>query len=214
MYKTCVKRGCTPGSNLVNDENGDLLADFHNFLNRWERYYSQLLNVHRASDVRQIEIHTAELLVPDSLFEVEIAVAKIKRYKQPVTDQIPAELIEAGGIILRCKINKLINSLLNKEKFPVHWKESIIVPVHKKDDKTDYSNYRPVPSFSSGLQLRVSFGLLNNQPPLGSHGEVLDSLQCPLHMPNLGDTKFLRVTMSPKRQRHVQFCCHLHHMRG
>jgi hypothetical protein len=33
------------------------------------------------SDVRQIEIHTAEPLIPDpSPFEVEIAVAKLKKY--------------------------------------------------------------------------------------------------------------------------------------
>jgi hypothetical protein len=32
--------------------NGDLLAN-SNFLNRWKNYYSQLLNVHRVSDVRQ-----------------------------------------------------------------------------------------------------------------------------------------------------------------
>jgi hypothetical protein len=44
----------------VKDENGDLLADPHNILNRWKNYFSQLLNVHRVSDVRQIEIHTAE----------------------------------------------------------------------------------------------------------------------------------------------------------
>jgi hypothetical protein len=41
------------------------------------RYFSQLLIVHRVSDVRQIEIHTAEPLVPDpSPFEVENAIAK------------------------------------------------------------------------------------------------------------------------------------------
>jgi hypothetical protein len=34
-------------------------------MNRWKNYFSQLLNVHRVSDVRQIEIHTAEQLVPD-----------------------------------------------------------------------------------------------------------------------------------------------------
>jgi hypothetical protein len=49
----------------VKDENGDLLADPHNILNRWKNYFSQLLNVHRVSDVRQIEIHTAKPLVPD-----------------------------------------------------------------------------------------------------------------------------------------------------
>jgi hypothetical protein len=49
-------------SNLVNDENGDVLADSHNILNRWMNYFFQLLNVHSVSDVRQIEIHTAEPL--------------------------------------------------------------------------------------------------------------------------------------------------------
>jgi hypothetical protein len=42
----------------VKDENGDLLADSHINLNRWKNHFSHLLNVHGASDVRQIEIHT------------------------------------------------------------------------------------------------------------------------------------------------------------
>jgi hypothetical protein len=48
----------------VQDENGDL-AESHNILNRWNNYFSQLLNICRVSDVRQIEIHTAEPLVRD-----------------------------------------------------------------------------------------------------------------------------------------------------
>jgi hypothetical protein len=103
----------------VKDENGDLLADPHNILNRWKNYFFHLLNVHRVSDVRQIKIHTAEPLVPEpSPFEVEIAIAKLKRYKSPGSDQIPAELIQAGGKILRSKIHKLIKSIWNKEKLP------------------------------------------------------------------------------------------------
>jgi hypothetical protein len=43
--------------------------------------------VHRVSDVRQLEIHTAEPLVPDpSPFEVEIAIENLKRYKSPGVD--------------------------------------------------------------------------------------------------------------------------------
>jgi hypothetical protein len=50
--------------------------------------------IDRISDVRQIEIHTVEPLVPDpSPFEVETAIAKLKRYKSPGSDQIPEELI-------------------------------------------------------------------------------------------------------------------------
>jgi hypothetical protein len=30
----------------VKDDNGDLLADSHNILNRWKDHFSQFLNVH------------------------------------------------------------------------------------------------------------------------------------------------------------------------
>jgi hypothetical protein len=61
-------------------------------------YFSQLLNVHRVSDVKQIEIHTAEPLVPESSpFEVDIAIAKFKKYNSLGSDLIPAELFQAGS---------------------------------------------------------------------------------------------------------------------
>jgi hypothetical protein len=85
------KRGYQPRNNLVKDENGDLLADSHNNLNKWRSYFSQLLNAHNVSAVRQIEVHMAELSVRGpSHLEVEIAIAKLKKYKSPGSDQIPA----------------------------------------------------------------------------------------------------------------------------
>jgi hypothetical protein len=62
----------------VKNENDDC----HSILNRWKNYFSQLLNVHRVSDVRQIDIHTAKLLIPDpSPFDAEIAIANLVRCK-------------------------------------------------------------------------------------------------------------------------------------
>jgi hypothetical protein len=57
------------------------------------------LNVHGINDVRQTEIHSAELLVPDpSAPAVEMAIGKVcLKKKSPDIDQIPAELIKAGG---------------------------------------------------------------------------------------------------------------------
>jgi hypothetical protein len=64
----------------VRDENGDLLKDSHNILNRWKNYFSQFLNVHNVSDVRQIEMHTAEPLVyGPSHIEDEIAIEKLRK---------------------------------------------------------------------------------------------------------------------------------------
>jgi len=72
------------------------------------------------------------------------AIDKLKSHKSPRIDQIPAELIKAGGRTIYLEIHKLIISVWKKEKLPEEWKESIIVPVHKKGDKTDCNNYRSI----------------------------------------------------------------------
>jgi hypothetical protein len=84
-------RGSQLTCNSVKDENIDQLVDFHNISNRCKNYFSsQLLTVHNVSDVRQREIHMAETSVPGpSPFEVNIATAKLKKYRSPGTDQTP-----------------------------------------------------------------------------------------------------------------------------
>jgi hypothetical protein len=100
------------------------------------------LNVHGAGGVRQNEVHTAEPFVLEpSASEVEVAVGKLKRYKSPGVDQIPAELIQAGGETLHSEILKLIKLIWKKEELSHQWKESVMVPIHKKGDKTGCSNY-------------------------------------------------------------------------
>jgi hypothetical protein len=70
-----LKWGYQLRSNEVKVENDGLLANSH-ILNRWKNF-PQLLNVHRISDVRQIEIHTAGPIEPDpSPFDLEIAIEK------------------------------------------------------------------------------------------------------------------------------------------
>jgi hypothetical protein len=61
-------------------------------------YFCQLLNVQLVGVIRQTEIQTAEPFVPEpSISEFEVAIGKLKSYKSPGADQIPAELIQAGG---------------------------------------------------------------------------------------------------------------------
>ena len=122
-----------------------MITDSRSIFAGWRNHFTQLLNVHGLNEVRHAEIHTAEPLVPEpSAFEVELAVEKLKSKKSPCIDQIPAELIQAGGRTIRCEIHKLIISIRNREEFPEEWKESIIVPIYKKGDKTDCSNYKGI----------------------------------------------------------------------
>jgi hypothetical protein len=99
-------------TSLVKDEKGDLVADSQSTLPRWRNYFSQLLNVHGVNDVTQIEIHTAEALVPEPI-EVQLAIEKLNSHKPPGTDQIPAELIKAGDRIIHSEVHKLIISIWN-----------------------------------------------------------------------------------------------------
>jgi len=46
--------------------------------------------------------------------------------------------------------------MCNKEELPEEWKESIIVPIYKKDDKTDCSSYTDV------KRLLITYKILPN----------------------------------------------------
>jgi hypothetical protein len=123
-------KGYQPRINIIKDENGNLLADPQSVLNRLKNFFNQVLNVHGVHNVRQKDIHMAEPLVPEpSLAEVKIAIGKLKSYKFPGTDQIPAKLIKTGGESLCYEMHKLICSIQNKEELPQQWKESIIIPI-------------------------------------------------------------------------------------
>ena len=52
--------------------------------------------------------------------------------------------MKAWSRTIRYKIHKLIIFIWNKKELPEEWGESIIVPIYKKGDKTDCSNYRGI----------------------------------------------------------------------
>jgi hypothetical protein len=121
---------------------------------RWKNYFCQPLNIQGPGGIRQTEIHTAEPFVLEpSAAEVEVAIRKMKRNKAPGSDQIPAELIQAGEETLHSEIHKLIKLIWNKEELLHQWKESIVVPIHKRGDKTDCSNYRGISLLSTSYKI-------------------------------------------------------------
>jgi hypothetical protein len=76
------------------------------------------LNVHGINNGRQPGIHAAGPLVPEpSPFGFETVIGKMKRYKSPGSDQIPAELIQSG--------ETLRNPYINWFNLPPQWKVSV-----------------------------------------------------------------------------------------
>jgi hypothetical protein len=168
------KKRCQSRINIMKDGNGNLLADPQNVLKRWKNFFNQVVNVHGVHDVRQKDIHTAEPSVPEpSLVEVQIAIGKLKSYKSTSYDQIAADLMKAGGETLYSEIHRLICSIWNKEELSQQWKESVIVTIYKKGDKTDCDNYRGISLLSTAYKI-LSNILLTRLTPyvheiLGDH---------------------------------------------
>jgi hypothetical protein len=61
----------------------------------------------------------------------------------------------------------------NKEELPHRWKKSIVVPIHKEGDKTDYSNYQGISLLST------SYKILSNITRLSPYAdEIIGDHQC------------------------------------
>jgi len=121
------------------------VAESHSIVARLRNYFSQLFNAHWVKVVWEEEIQTAEPLVPElSASGIDLAIDKLKSHKSSGIDEIPAELIKVGCRTICLEIHKLISSIWEKEELPEEWKKSIIIPIHKKGDKTDCNNYRGI----------------------------------------------------------------------
>jgi len=138
-----------------------------------------MLNVRGFNDVRQTEIQTAEQLMPElGAFEVELAIENLKSHKSPDIDQIPAELFKEGGRTIFSEIDKLITriSIWNKEELHEEWKDSIIVPIYKKGDKTDCSNYGGISLLPSTYKILCSV-LLSRLTPYAEESSMWISVE-------------------------------------
>jgi len=104
-----------------------------------------------------------------------LAIENLKSHKSPGFDQIPAELINVGSRTIRGAIHKLIIAIWNKEELPEEWKESVIVPIHKKGDKTKCIYYRGITILPTTYKISTNI-LLSSLIPYAE--EIMGDHQC------------------------------------
>jgi hypothetical protein len=92
--------------------------------------------------------------------------------------------------MLLSAIQKLIDSICNKEQLPDQWNESIIAPVHKKVDQIVCNNYRRISLLSTSHKIEyICLHLSSPAPTLRSWVRINKkmvtedlSLDKPLHV--------------------------------
>ena len=103
-----------------------------------------------------------------SAFEIDMAIEEIRRHKSS-TDKIPAELTKAGVRTIQSKSN------FKKQKLLKEWKESIIVAIYKKGDKTNCSNNRGMSRIRTTYKILLNI-LLSRFTPYAE--EITGNHQC------------------------------------
>ena len=81
---------------------------------------------------------------PILLYDVQTEIMLLDNSKACPKDTIPTNIIKDNCDIIACKLQSDFNKSINSASFPDNLKNADITPVHKKGDRTDKSNYRPV----------------------------------------------------------------------
>ena len=126
----------------------------------------------------QTELDTSTASLRDSVDEPALTIDNVLVSETEVYDQlksldiskasgedgIRSKILKEAGYSLVPTLTALINKSLQLSKFRTDWNRAIVVPIHKKDDKSEVSNYRPISllSVTSKIMERIIFKNIYN----------------------------------------------------
>ncbi|CAF1667422.1 unnamed protein product, partial [Adineta ricciae] len=144
-----LKSEFVPRVNVIRDQQGTLLQTKDDIKGRWTQYCSSLYKDPGGGDevVEELEDIAPSTVEPtqDILYsEVQTAISALKKNKSPGSDGIPAEMLQAGGEPLARQIYQLCNKAWHEGTIPEEWGKSILIPIPKKGDLSNCSNYRTI----------------------------------------------------------------------
>lgn len=133
---------------------------------KWKEYFIELLNANSPENHTGMEYqYEAEPMISEMTQEETYkAIVNLKNWKAPGSDKIPAELIKYGGKEMHYFMFRLCQNIWNDEHLPKTWNEAIIIPMHKKGDKTKCKNYRGISLVNSAYKVFAKI-LLNRLTP-------------------------------------------------
>ena len=154
-------------STTIQDKSGKCLSVENEILNRWTEYCSDLYNYETDRDPIILDCPQ----IPDEEHhpilreEVEAAVKALKMGKSVGVDNIPAELVQAGGEAMIDILTAICNKIWKTGEWPVTWTQSLVITLPKKGNLQLCQNYRTISLISppSKVMLKVILNRLQPQ---------------------------------------------------
>ena len=140
----------------IKDRNGMDLTEAGDIKTRWQEYTEKMYK----KDLHDPDNHNGVIthLEPDILeCEVKWALGSISMNKASRSDGIPVELFQ----ILKDDAVKVLHSVCQQmwktQQWPQDWKRSVFIPIPKKDNAKECSNYHTITliSHSNKVKLKI-----------------------------------------------------------
>lgn len=151
------KNSTMPASVFFNDVESSIGGE------KCELFAAHFSSVFAAESITSTELVSAVSDVPSNLVDINTfeitpvmvtnAAKKMKCTFSPGPDGIPSAVYCRTIGALVEPLCRIFNKSFVESKFPAIWKESFMVPVHKKGDKRDVKNYRGITNLSAASKL-------------------------------------------------------------
>ena len=133
-------------TSTIQNKDGKSLTEDQDILKRWTEYYSELYNYTATGDsaVLQVPTATSNDNYPILREEVEAAVKSLKKGKSAGVDNIPGELVQAGGEAMISALLTICNKVWQTGEWPPTWTQSLVITLPKKGNLQLCQNYRTI----------------------------------------------------------------------
>jgi exonuclease III len=144
-----LRKGRAPATRSIKDARGRLLTSEGEVLLRWREHFQDLYNPsdgrHGAPGPRPgaEDIDHGALNEP-TLAEVQWAVRALKPGKAAGIDEIRPEMLKAMGATGMVWLTRVCRVAWRSGRAPADWRTGVVVPIFKKGDQKDCSNYRGI----------------------------------------------------------------------
>ena len=140
----------------IKDRNGMDLTEAEDIKKRWQEYTEELYK----KDLHDPDIHDVVLthLEPDILeCEVKWALGSITMKKANGADGIPAELFQILKHDAVKVLHLICQQIWKSQQWPHDWKRSVFVPIPKKGNAKECSNYHTIALISHASKVMLKF---------------------------------------------------------
>ncbi|CAH1240999.1 Hypp6277 [Branchiostoma lanceolatum] len=155
----------------IEDDDGNLLTTKPDILRRWKTYCQELYNYQLTAEeevLEELKSTTCQLqedVAPDILeSEVVAAIKALKLGKSPGIDNVPGELLKAGGETVARLYTRICNHVFKTGKWPKAWTTSVVIPLPKKGNLKKCPNYRTISLISHPSKILLKVILNRLQP--------------------------------------------------